>query len=35
MDGIGDNDNFGDIILGTYLIDATSDHKEFHFSGHD
>ena len=35
MDRIGDNDDFGNIILGTYLIDATPNHKEFHFSGHD
>jgi len=35
MDEIGDNDDFGDIILGTCLIDATPDHKEFRFSGRD
>jgi len=35
MDGIDDNNDFGDVILGTCLIDATPDHKEFSFSGSD
>jgi len=35
MDGIGDNNDFGDVILGTCLIDATPDCKEFSFSGSD
>ena len=35
MDGISDNDDFGDVFLGTYLIDTTPDRKEFCFSGHD
>ena len=33
MDGIGDNNNFGDVFLGTCLIDTTPDYEEFHFSG--
>ena len=35
MDGIGDNNNFEDIILGTCLIDATPDHEEFSFGSSD
>jgi len=35
MDGISDNDDLGNIFLGTCLIDATPDHEEFCFSGCD
>jgi len=35
MDGIGDNNDFGDVILRTCLIDATPDCEEFSFSGSD
>jgi len=35
MDGISNNNNFGNILLGTCLIDTTPDRKEFCFSGCD
>jgi len=35
MDGISDNNNFGNVLLGICLINTIPDHEEFHFSGHD
>ena len=35
MDGIGNNNDFGNIFLGTYLIDTTPDCEEFCFSASD
>jgi len=35
MNGVGDDDDFGDVFLVAGLINTTSDSKEFHFSAGD
>ena len=35
MNGVGDDDDFGDVFLVAGLINAASDSKEFHFSAGD